>query len=289
MTVVGNGATRQMVTMRRAISAPPRAKTANPARGLPAAAPRLLRRLAAPLALLVLWQLLIDLGVYSRGQLPAPIDVVAAARELAALDLLGPNIAASLGRVLWGFAWGSAVAITLGLAVGLSRKVEEVLAPTLGAIRAVPSLAWVPLLLLWLGFGEAPKVTLVAIGAFFPVYTNLVAGVRGIDRKLVEVGRAYGLRGLSLVRGVLFPAALPSLLTGLRLGLVQGWLFLVAAELLGASEGLGFLLTDGANTGRVDIVVLSIVLLALLGKTSDWLLGLLERRLLRWSDTFRGA
>lgn len=277
-----------MATIRPAITSSP-AVAGNGAWRLARGVPRLLRRVVVPLALLVLWQLLIDLGVYSRAQMPAPLDVVAAGRELAALDLLGPNVAVSVQRVVAGFLWGSAAAIVLGLGVGLSRRAEEVLSPTLRAIRAVPSLAWVPLLLLWLGYDEPSKVTLVAIGAFFPVHTNLVAGVRGIDRKLVEVGRAYGLRGLSLVWGVLFPAALPSLLTGLRLGLAQAWLFLVAAELLGASRGLGFLLTDGSNTSRVDITVLSIVLLALLGTGSDWLLGLLEQRLLRWSDTFQGA
>jgi len=135
---------------------------------------------------------------------------------------------------------------------------------------------------------EGPKVTLVAIGAFFPVYTNLVGGIRQIDRKLVEVGYAYGLRGLVLVRQVMLPASLPSLLTGLRMGLAQGWLFLVAAELIAASQGLGFLLIDSQNTGRADIIVLSIVLLALLGKITDWLLQLLEHRLLRWTDTFKG-
>ena len=250
---------------------------------------RALRGLVLPALLLVLWQLLIERGVYSRGQLPAPLDVVTAARELAANDQLGPHVLTSLRRVLLGFAWGGGVALAVGLAVGLSRTVEAYVAPTLQAIRAVPSLAWGPLLLLWLGLYEAPKLTLVAIGAFFPVYTNLVAGIRQIDRKLVEVGRAYGLRGPSLVAGVLVPASLPSLLTGLRLGLAQGWLFLVAAELIAASQGLGFLLLDGSNTSRVDISVLALILLALLGKTSDWGLGLLERRLLRWSDTFKGG
>ena len=128
----------------------------------------------------------------------------------------------------------------------------------------------------------------MAIGAFFPVYTNLVAGIRGIDRKLIEVGRAYGLRTIEMIRHILLPAALPSLSTGLRIGLAQGWLFLVAAELIAASRGLGFLLIDSQNTGRSDIIVLSIVLLALLGKTSDWLLQRLERRLLRWQDAFKG-
>ncbi len=278
-----------MATLKPAIRIGPRTRTAGARPARPRPRPRLLLRLVVPLALLALWQLVIELGVYSRGQLPPPLDVLAAARELAARDELGVHVGISVERVLIGFAWGAAIAVLFGLAVGLSRTVEEMVAPTLQAIRAVPSLAWVPLLLLWLGLGETPKLTLVAIGAFFPIYTNLVAGIRQIDRKLVEVGRAYGLRGLSLVRGVMLPASLPSLLTGLRLGLAQGWLFLVAAELLGTTKGLGFLLLDGTNTGRVDFTVLSIVLLALIGKTSDWGLGLLERRLLRWSDTFKGG
>jgi sulfonate transport system permease protein len=239
-----------------------------------------------PAGLLLLWQVVAELGVYSRAQLPPPLDVWAAARQLAAADQLAPHIEASLWRVAWGFALGSMAALAVGLAVGLSRRAEALLAPTVQALRAVPSLAWVPLLLLWLGIDEAPKITLVAIGVFFPVYTNLVGGIRQIDRKLVEAGQAYGLRGPALAWTVLLPAALPSLLTGLRLGLAQGWLFLVAAELIAASRGLGFLLIDGQNTYRSDIIVMSIVLLAAFGKASDWLLHLLERRLLRWSDTY---
>ena len=250
---------------------------------------RPLRRVVVPLALLVLWQFVVERGIYSRGQLPAPLDVVDAFRELTERDLLGSHVLASLRRVFTGVALGGAVALALGLLVGASRAAEETIAPTLQALRAVPSLAWVPLLILWMGIYEGPKLTLVAIGAFFPIYTNLVAGIRQIDRKLVEVGRAYGLRGPSLAWQVMIPASLPSLLTGVRLGMAQGWLFLVAAELIAAYEGLGYLLTDSSNTGRVDITVLAIVLLALLGKTSDFLLHLVERRLLRWTDTFRGT
>ena len=250
--------------------------------------PGLARKLVVPLLLLVVWQLVVELGLYSRGQLPLPVDVLAAVRELYDRGQLFPNIGVSVQRVLVGFGWGAAIALVFGLAVGVSRTVEDYVGPTLQAIRAVPSLAWVPLLILWMGIGEEPKLTLVAIGAFFPIYTNLVAGIRQIDRKLVEVGRAYGLRGLALVRGVMLPASLPSLFTGLRLGLAQAWLFLVAAELIASSRGLGFLLTNSANTSRVDITVMSIIMLALLGKTTDWLLQLVERRILRWSDTFQG-
>ncbi|HWQ15993.1 MAG TPA: ABC transporter permease [Roseiflexaceae bacterium] len=245
-------------------------------------------RLAVPLGLLALWQAVTLLGLFERSQLPAPLDVVAAAAELAGRGELPEHVGISLWRVLLGFAAGGALATLLGGAVGFSRRVEELLAPTLQAVRAIPSLAWVPLLVLWMGVDEGPKVTLVAIGAFFPVYTTFVAGIRQIDRKLVEVGYAYGLQGFALARQVLLPAALPALLTGLRIGLAQGWLFLVAAELIAASRGLGFLLVDGQNTGRADIIVLSIVLLALIGKGTDALLQRLERRLLHWSDSYTG-
>lgn len=253
--------------------------------------PRLgaLRALVLPLLILVVWQFAVNQELYSRSQLPAPLDVIAAGQELQSIGILIPNIMASVQRVAIGWGIGALVAIILGLAVGFSRPVESFLEPTMQALRAIPSLAWVPLFVLWLGIGETPKILLIALGAFFPVYTNLVSGVRQIDRKLVEVGRAYGLRGWSLTQEILLPAALPSLLTGLRLGLAQAWLFLVAAELIAASRGLGFLLVDGSNTGRADIILMSIMLLALIGKGTDFLIARGERRLLRWSDTFRGT
>ncbi len=269
-----------------ALSRPLR-RTSSMGRIAPAA--RTLRRLIVPAGLLLLWQVVTVLGVFDPSQLPGPVDVLLAGWELQTTNQLLGHLAASISRVLWGFGVGGLLAIILGLAVGLSRNVEELLAPTIQALRAIPSLAWVPLLILWMGVDEGPKITLVAIGAFFPIYTNLHAGIRQIDRKLVEVGYAYGLRGLDLVRQIMLPASLPALLTGLRIGMAQGWLFLVAAELIAASRGLGFLLIDSQNTGRADIIVLSIVLLALLGKLMDWLLALLERRLLRWTDTFSGT
>lgn len=248
-----------------------------------------LRALVLPALLLALWQAVTALGLFERSQLPAPLDVLSAGWELATGQKLALHIGASLVRVLWGFAIGAGLAILLGLAVGLARAVEQFVAPTIQALRAIPSLAWVPLLILWMGIDEWPKITLVAIGVFFPVYTNLVSGIRQVDRKLVEAGHAYGLSGLNLAWQVLLPASLPSLLTGLRLGLAQGWLFLVAAELIAASSGLGFLLIDGQNTYRTDIIVMAIVLLAVIGKLTDWLLHLAERYVLRWTDTYGKA
>lgn len=246
--------------------------------------PRLLAGFVVPLGLLLLWQWIVGQGVYTRAQLPAPLDVWRAAEQLDAAGELWGNVAISLQRVAQGFAIGALIAIALGLLTGLSRWASWLLSPTIQAVRAIPSLAWVPLLILWMGIDERPKITLVAIGVFFPVYTNLAGAIRRIDRHLIEVGVAYGLHGVTLARSILLPAALPALFTGLRMGLAQGWLFLVAAELIASSKGLGFLLIDSQNTGRADIIVMSILLLALLGKLTDTLLALLERRLLRWSD-----
>jgi sulfonate transport system permease protein len=171
----------------------------------------------------------------------------------------------------------------------LSREAEAYLEPTFAGLRSIPSLAWVPLLLLWLGIDETSKVVLIAIGAFFPVYLNGVAAIRNIDRKLVEVGHMYGFNRRRLVRRILLPAALPGLFTGLRSGMSLAWMFLVAAELIAATKGLGYLLSDGRETSRPDIVLAAIIVLALLGKLSDGMLAGLEKRFLAWRDTFNGT
>jgi sulfonate transport system permease protein len=230
-----------------------------------------------PVLILVAWQLSTTLGVFSIAQLPSPILVWNAALDLFDRGLLTLYVAISTQRVLIGFAIGATLGLLAGALVGLSRAADILLAPTLGAIRAVPSLAWVPLLLLWLKFGEESKITLIAIGAFFPVYTTVALALRHVDAQLVEAGRAFGLRGIRLFRTVQLPAVIPSVISGLRLALAQAWLFLVAAELLGASMGLGFLLSDSGNNGRVDRILLAIVLLAVLGKLTDGLVGLLEK------------
>lgn len=217
--------------------------------------------------------------------LPAPTQILETLADLGARGLLG-HIGASTLRVAAGFGIGAALAVLLGAAVGLNRRAEAILDPTFQALRAIPSLAWVPLLLLWLGIDEAPKVVLIAIGAFFPVYMGVWSGIRGVDRKLIEVARLYRLRGVALTRRVLLPAAMPSILTGLRNGLSLAWMFMVAAELIAASKGLGYLLSDGRETSRADIVLAAIVLLAVLGKISDSLMAAIERRGLAWRDSF---
>ncbi|MDR3656427.1 MAG: ABC transporter permease [Mycobacterium sp.] len=237
--------------------------------------------LAVPVLLLVTWQFVTATGVFSASQLPPPRDVAAALAELLRHGQLRPNLQASLVRVLFGYSAGATAALALGSLVGLSAVARRLLAPTVAALRTVPSLAWVPLLLLWFGIDETPKVLLVAIGAFFPVYTTTASALSHVDAHLVEVGRAYGRRGASLLATVMLPAAAPELVNGLRLGLANAWLFLVAAELIASSKGLGFLLIDSQNTGRTDVMLLAIVLLAGLGKLTDAALAAIEQRMVR--------
>jgi len=242
-------------------------------------------RFVVPVALVVAWATATATGWVKSYQLASPRDVVRELGDLAASGVLWHDLGASITRVAAGFAIALIAALVLGAYVGGSRRGEALLDPTLQAIRAVPSLAWVPLILLWLGIGEVAKITLVAIGAFFPIYVALVSGIRGVDRKLIEVGRSFGLSRFALVARVLVPATFPQLLVGARIGLTQAWLFLVAAELLAASSGLGFLLTDGQQTSRTDEILVAIVLFALCGKLSESAMRSAERRLVGWADT----
>ncbi|MFN8520139.1 MAG: ABC transporter permease [Chloroflexota bacterium] len=242
---------------------------------------RLALGLALPAALLVAWQLTTSLGWFTVVQLPSPLMVAQAAVDLFERGLLVKYLAISTQRVVAGFAIGASLGLLFGALTGLSATWDRVFGPTLGAIRAVPSLAWVPLLLLWLKLGEESKVTLIAIGAFFPVCTTVSLALRHVDRQLVEAGRAFGLSGVRLLTAIQLPAILPSVISGMRLALAQSWLFLVAAELIASSAGLGFLLTDSQNNGRVDRILLAIVLLAVIGKATDSILGVAERRALR--------
>jgi sulfonate transport system permease protein len=230
-----------------------------------------------PLLLLIAWQGASSLGITNESQFPSPESVFLAGVDLAQRGQLGLYVAISTQRVFLGFAIGASIGLFIGAIVGLSRTWNVLLAPTLGGIRAVPSLAWVPLLILWLKIGEESKITLVAIGAFFPVYTTVAAALRHVDRQLVEAGRAFGLNGAKLFLTVQLPAVLPAVIAGLRLALAQAWLFLVAAELIAASMGLGFLLSESGNNGRIDRIFLAILLLAVLGKASDALLGVFEK------------
>ncbi|MGV8885259.1 MAG: ABC transporter permease [Microbacteriaceae bacterium] len=236
-----------------------------------------------PVIIVALWLGVTSLGLVPAYKLPSIAEVWDAGVDLASDGKYWLHIAISVQRVFLGFVIGSIAGLVLGSLVGLSRSASAVLSPTIGGFRAVPSLAWVPLLILYMGINEDSKIVLIAIGALFPVYTTVATALRHVDPQLVELGRAYGRGGLSLLLTVQLPAVVPSIVSGLRLALAQSWLFLVAAELIASSMGLGYLLVESQNNGRIDRIFLAIITLAVLGKATDGLIGLLEKWLLtRW-------
>lgn len=244
------------------------------------------RGLVLPALLLVAWQALCASKVFTPDVMPSPVAVATELFRLWTKGQLLGDIVITVERVALGFLLGTAVATVFGALVGYSRRTGEYLDPTLQALKAVPSLAWVPLFILWFGIFEVSKIALIAVGVFFPIYLNLVAGIRSTDRKLVEVARVNALGRFDLVKRILVPAALPNYFTGLRAGLALGWMFVIAAELMGASKGLGFLMLDGQMTGRPATIVAALMLFAVAGKASDALLVTTGRRVLAWQDDF---
>nr|WP_180084826.1 ABC transporter permease [Acinetobacter sp. YH12145] len=246
----------------------------------------ILKGLALPVVLLLLCEILVKNGVIEPYLLPAPSSLWQSFIELSEGELW-QHIWTSTWRVFLGFFIGSGLALIFALLVGLNKQAEAFLEPTFSAIKSIPSLAWIPLLLLWLGIDESSKITLIAIGAFFPTYTNTVAAIQGVDRKLIEVAQVYRLKYFRQIREIILPAASPGILTGLRNSLSLAWMFMIAAELIAATQGIGYLLSDGRETSRPDIVIIAIILLALLGKITDSLMKYLEQYVLRWRDVVK--
>jgi sulfonate transport system permease protein len=243
--------------------------------------------LIVPVALALAWEIVVRLG-WSTGRLaPPPSVVFQTFVDLARTGELQRDTLITLSRVAAGFALGAAVATVVGAATGYSPLLRRLLDPSLQALRAIPSIAWIPLFILWLGIFEASKVTLIAVGVFFPVYLGLMGAIQSVDRKLVEVGRAFRLSDFEMVRRILLPAVLPAYVISLRSGLGLGWMFVVAAELMGASEGLGYLLIDGQQLGKPAEIIAAIVAFAIVGKATDWLIALAAAPFLRWEDVVR--
>jgi sulfonate transport system permease protein len=243
--------------------------------------------LVLPVIVALAWEFIVRIGWASGRLAPPPSVIFAEFVELARSGELQRNTLVTLGRVAAGFGIGVAAATVIGAAAGYSPWVRRLLDPSLQALRAIPSIAWVPLFILWLGIFEASKVTLIAVGVFFPVYLGLMGAIQSVDRKLVEVGRAFRLSDVAMVRRILLPAVLPAYVISLRSGLGLGWMFVVAAELMGASSGLGYLLIDGQELGKPAEIVAAIVAFAIVGKATDWLIALIAAPFLRWEDVVR--
>jgi len=240
------------------------------------------RRFLSPLVIILAWQAASMVGLISPRTLAAPTTILASAWALTLNGELPYNLLISLGRVVIGLFIGVVIGAVLATVAGLSRVGEDVVDAPMQMLRTLPFLALVPLFILWFGIDETPKIALVALGSTFPIYLTLFAGIRGADPKLVEAGRVFGLDRRGLVRHVIFPAALPSALVGLRYSMGTAWLSLVVGEQINANAGIGYLINDARDFLRTDIIVVGLLVYAILGLGADQLVRLIETRALAW-------
>ena len=247
------------------------------------------RRASVPLAVLALWQLAAALDLINTTLLPPPSEVASAFWELLTSGRLTEALGISLTRIAIGLVIGVPIGLALGVAAGLFKLGEELIDATMQALRTVPFVALIPLFILWLGIGDVSKVALIAFGVTFPVYMNTYAGIRGVDAKLVEAAEVFGLGRAQLVRQVVVPGALPSILVGLRYALGLSVIALVVSETVNANSGIGALVSDARQFLQTDVVLVGIVVYSVLGLIGDGLIRILERRLLSWRGSFRGA
>ncbi|MYM84739.1 aliphatic sulfonate ABC transporter permease SsuC [Duganella sp. FT50W] len=240
-----------------------------------------------PVLLIALWQLSSQLGWLSSRILPEPWAVAKAFWALAESGELWTHLRTSLWRAATGFAIGAGLGLALGLLTGSFRSAETLLDTTLQMIRNIPALALIPLVILWFGIDETAKLFLLAVGVFFPVYLNTFHGIRSADQGLIEMARSYGLSGWPLYRDVILPAALPSILVGVRFSLGLVWVLLIVAETISAQAGIGYMTMNAREFLQTDVVLVGILLYALLGKLADLVSRGMEKHFLRWNPAYR--
>jgi sulfonate transport system permease protein len=262
---------------RSVVTAPPRA--VRPRR-------RVWARWISPVVIALGWQAASSIGLLPDRLLASPVKIVQTAVDLTRAGTLPDAIAVSLQRAALGFAVGATVAVGLAVLAGLSRIGESAVDPPMQMLRTLPFYGLIPLLILWFGIGEVPKVALVAFGTTFPLYLNTFAGIRGVDGKLAELAEAQRLGRAAVIRHIVLPGALPQILVGLRQSLGVAWLALIVAEQVNADAGLGYMINDAREFLRTDIIVVGLVVYSALGLLTDALVRLIERRALVWRRGF---
>ena len=235
-----------------------------------------------------IWQGLFCLGLLNPILLPAPLQIALTFWDLFKSGDLPRHIGISVLRVLEGFGIAALSGLVLGIAIGLSRTLDRWTDLIIQVVKPIPPIAWIPLAILWFGIGEQSKVYIIFLGAFFPIIINTIDGIRQTDQKLVEVARILAVPRFKFVRQVVLPGALPAIMTGLRVGLMVAWMCVVAAELIAASSGIGYLIMDARQLSQSDVVIVGMITIGVIGKLMDSLIKRLENRLIRWKVAFAG-
>jgi sulfonate transport system permease protein len=251
--------------------------------------PKGARKFLTPIGIIALWQAAAWAGLTSAQTMPAPSQIVTSFWNLIVTGQLWPNLVISLERVLFGLAAGVSIGTALALFSALTRVGEDLIDPVVQMARTLPHLALIPLMILWFGIGETPKLVIIALGASFPIYLNLFSAIRGADRKLLESGTVLGLTRSETIWHIVLPAALPGFLIGLRQALGIAWISLVVAEQINASSGIGYLVMNARDFLQTDVIFDGLLVYAMLGLLTDRLVRSLETHLLAWRPTMLKA
>ncbi|OUL94009.1 ABC transporter permease subunit [Paraburkholderia hospita] len=239
-----------------------------------------------PALLVVIWEAAARIGVITPQVLPAPSSVLGTALDLARNGELFVHLGVSLLRAVAGFIIGGTIGLALGIMVGFSPLAQAIFDRSIQMVRAVPFLAMLPLVIVWFGVGEVAKIFLVALAVLFPIYINTMLGIRQIDPKLMELAKVIGLNWPAVVRRIILPGAMPSILTGVRYALAHAWLALVIAETLATTKGIGFLAMDAREFLQTNVIVLTMIIYAIIGVVADALVRALEGRFLSWHANY---
>ncbi|MDQ0272486.1 ABC transporter permease subunit [Cytobacillus purgationiresistens] len=239
-----------------------------------------------PIIILIVWQVVASLEIVTPSLFPSPISVLMSGWTLIASGELFTHVWASLSRAVIGMLIGGLIGFALGIMNGLSNTSYRLLDTTIQMIRNIPHLALLPLVIVWLGIDESAKIFLVVLGVLFPIYVNTFHGIRTVDPGLVEMGKMYKLKGWKLFKEILLPGALPSIFVGVRYALGVMWLTLIVAETIPTEQGIGYLATNAREFMQTDIIILSIIIYALLGKLADVIALFGENRALKWNASY---
>ena len=239
---------------------------------------------ASPLALLLLWELSARTGVVDTRFFPAPTSIVSQAVDLAGSGELWGHLSASLQRLLWGSLLGGIPALLIGIAMGLYRPIRAAIDPLISATYPVPKSAILPLILLIFGLGEASKIVMVALGVFFPVVINTISGVMQIDKIYLDVGKNFRASRWQTFRTVALPGALPSIMAGIKLGIGMGLILIAIAEMVGAKNGIGFMIWDAWQILSVESMYVDLIVISILGFLLTLILNEIEGWILPWKQ-----
>ncbi len=243
------------------------------------------QRLLGPALVLLLWYVASGAGWISPAKMPAPETVLATLGQLVADGTLASDVLASLHRAALGLGIGIVAGFVLAVIAGLTRLGDALIDGVVQVKRSIPNLALIPLFIIWLGIGESMKISIIALGTMVPIYINTHAGLRGIDRRYVELGQTVGLSRYRFLRHIVFPASLPGFFTGLRLAATHSWTALVVVETINATSGIGFMITQARIYGQTEVVLVGLLLYGALGFSSDALVRVFERKALSWRQS----